>query len=35
MDNSNPKHGMVIDFSELKKIVDENIIDYFDHSVCY
>jgi 6-pyruvoyltetrahydropterin/6-carboxytetrahydropterin synthase len=32
-DNSNAKHGMVIDFSELKKIVEENIIDYFDHSV--
>lgn len=30
---SNPKNGMVIDFSELKQIVEENIIDYFDHSV--
>jgi 6-pyruvoyltetrahydropterin/6-carboxytetrahydropterin synthase len=32
-DSSSTKHGMVIDFSELKKIVEENIIDYFDHSV--
>jgi 6-pyruvoyltetrahydropterin/6-carboxytetrahydropterin synthase len=32
-DKSNPKDGMVIDFSELKKIIDENVIDYFDHSM--
>ncbi len=32
-DKSNPKNGMVIDFTDLKKIIDENIIDYFDHSV--
>ena len=32
-DSVNPKNGMVIDFSELKKIIDENIINYFDHSV--
>jgi len=33
MDTSNPKNSMVIDFSELKKIIEENIVDYFDHSV--
>ncbi len=32
-DKSNPKNGMVIDFSELKKIIEKNIVDYFDHSV--
>jgi 6-pyruvoyltetrahydropterin/6-carboxytetrahydropterin synthase len=32
-DSSDPKNGMVIDFSDLKKIIDENVIDYFDHSV--
>ena len=31
-DNS-PKKGMVIDFTDLKKIVGENIIDKFDHSL--
>jgi 6-pyruvoyltetrahydropterin/6-carboxytetrahydropterin synthase len=33
VDKSNPKNGMVIDFYELKKIIDENVIDYFDHSL--
>jgi 6-pyruvoyltetrahydropterin/6-carboxytetrahydropterin synthase len=34
VDNSdNPKNGMVIDFSELKNIVLENIVNQFDHSV--
>jgi 6-pyruvoyltetrahydropterin/6-carboxytetrahydropterin synthase len=32
-DNTNTKMGMVIDFSELKKIVNKSIVDYFDHSV--
>ena len=31
-DNS-PKKGMVIDFTDLKKIVGENIIDKFDHAL--
>lgn len=31
--DDNPKNGMVIDFSDLKKIVKEKIIDIFDHSV--
>ena len=29
-DNSNVKFGMVIDFSDLKKIVKEEIVDIFD-----
>jgi 6-pyruvoyltetrahydropterin/6-carboxytetrahydropterin synthase len=32
-DKSDPKNGMVIDFSELKKIIDKYVINYFDHSV--
>ena len=31
-DNSNVKFGMVIDFSDLKKIVKEEIVDIFDHA---
>ena len=30
-DISNPKCGMVIDFTDLKKIVKEEIVDVFDH----
>ncbi len=29
----NPKHGMLIDFSVLKKIVHEQVIDRFDHAL--
>jgi 6-pyruvoyltetrahydropterin/6-carboxytetrahydropterin synthase len=29
----NPKHGMVIDFTELKNIVLGKIVNIFDHSV--
>jgi 6-pyruvoyltetrahydropterin/6-carboxytetrahydropterin synthase len=32
-DKTNPKNGMVIDFTELKNIVLNNIIGQFDHSV--
>lgn len=32
-DPSNPKNGMVMDFSDLKKIVRKEITDVFDHSV--
>jgi 6-pyruvoyltetrahydropterin/6-carboxytetrahydropterin synthase len=32
-DEKNPKNGMVIDFTELKDIVMNNIISQFDHSV--
>jgi 6-pyruvoyltetrahydropterin/6-carboxytetrahydropterin synthase len=28
-----PRNGMVIDFGDLKKIVKENIVDRFDHSL--
>ena len=31
-DRSNAKFGMVIDFSDLKKIVKEEIVDQFDHA---
>ena len=29
----NPKNGMVLDFTELKKIVNAEIIDQFDHTL--
>jgi 6-pyruvoyltetrahydropterin/6-carboxytetrahydropterin synthase len=32
-DENNPKLGMVIDFGDLKKIVTDNIIERFDHSL--
>ena len=32
-DSDSPKLGMVIDFGDLKRIVKENIVDKFDHSV--
>ncbi|MDR1553414.1 MAG: 6-carboxytetrahydropterin synthase [Prevotellaceae bacterium] len=32
-DENNPKLGMVIDFCDLKKIVDNNIIERFDHAL--
>ncbi len=32
-DNSNPKYGMVMDFSDLKSIVKEQIIDRLDHAL--
>lgn len=32
-DKGNPKNGMVIDFTDLKKIVRKEIVDIFDHSV--
>jgi 6-pyruvoyltetrahydropterin/6-carboxytetrahydropterin synthase len=32
IDRSNAKFGMVIDFSDLKKIVKEEIVDQFDHA---
>ena len=34
-DNSNVKFGMVIDFSDLKKIVKEEIVDNFDHATVF
>ena len=32
-DNTNPKEGMVIDFTDFKKIVKEEVIDIFDHTL--
>ncbi|MCM1169490.1 MAG: 6-carboxytetrahydropterin synthase [Bacteroides sp.] len=32
-DESDPKNGMLFDFSELKKLVNQAIIDRFDHSL--
>jgi len=34
-DKSNVKFGMVIDFSDLKKIVKEEIVDQFDHATVF
>lgn len=34
-DNNNVKYGMVIDFSDLKKIVKEDIVDVFDHATVF
>ena len=34
-DNSNVKCGMVMDFGDLKKIVNSEIIEKFDHSVIF
>ena len=31
--SSNPKNGMVIDFTELKHIVSKNVIEVFDHAL--
>lgn len=32
-DKHNAKNGMVIDFTDFKKIVKDNVIDFFDHSL--
>lgn len=32
-DLENPKNGMVVDFGDIKKIVKEEIVDHWDHSV--
>ncbi|WP_282134968.1 6-pyruvoyl trahydropterin synthase family protein [Seonamhaeicola maritimus] len=34
-DKSNVKYGMVIDFGDLKKIVEEEIVDVFDHATVF
>lgn len=34
-DSGNVKFGMVIDFSDLKKIVKEEIVDVFDHATVF
>ena len=35
MDSQNVKHGMVIDFSDLKTIVASEIVDKFDHATVF
>jgi 6-pyruvoyltetrahydropterin/6-carboxytetrahydropterin synthase len=35
LDRSNVKFGMVIDFTDLKKIVEEEIVDQFDHATVF
>ena len=34
-DSTNVKYGMVIDFTDLKKIVKEEIVDKFDHATVF
>lgn len=34
-DNTNVKYGMVIDFGDLKKIVNREIVDVFDHATVF
>lgn len=34
-DNTHVKYGMVIDFSDLKKIVKEEVVDVFDHATVF
>jgi 6-pyruvoyltetrahydropterin/6-carboxytetrahydropterin synthase len=35
LDNNNVKFGMVIDFTDLKKIVQEQIVNHFDHATVF
>lgn len=32
-ESGHPKDGMVIDFAELKKLVNESVIDHYDHAL--
>lgn len=34
-DKNNVKYGMVIDFTDLKKIVTEEVVDVFDHATVF
>ena len=34
-DSKNVKYGMVLDFGDLKKIVNEEIVDIFDHATVF
>lgn len=34
-DKNNVKYGMVIDFTDLKKIVKEEVVDVFDHATVF
>ncbi len=33
MEKGHPKHGMVMDFGDLKRIVKDHIVDVFDHAL--
>lgn len=35
MDSTHIKNGMVIDFGDLKKIVEKHIVDVFDHAMVF
>jgi 6-pyruvoyltetrahydropterin/6-carboxytetrahydropterin synthase len=35
LDSNNTKFGMVIDFTDLKKIVKEEVVDQFDHATVF
>lgn len=35
LDSNNVKFGMVIDFTDLKKIVKEEVVDQFDHATVF
>src|SRR6056297_364927 len=32
-DTNNPKHGMLMDFGQLKKLVNEEIVNLYDHAL--
>ena len=32
-EENHPKNGMVIDFSELKKLVNKSVVDHYDHAL--
>ncbi len=32
-DTNNPKHGMLMDFGQLKKLVNKEVVDVYDHAV--
>ena len=34
-DSTDPKYGMVIDFTDLKKIVNDEIVSVFDHAMVF
>jgi len=34
-DSDHVKHGMVMDFGDLKKIVNEEIVDHYDHAIVF
>lgn len=34
-DPNNVKHGMVMDFGDLKKVVNEEVVDKYDHAIVF